>query len=85
MKFLLKLLLISAVFSSAAFSQTLVNTYQFPNYSQYNSFWGITEVNDTLYIGTDNNGSIYKVTKTGVILDSIPTPFNFNNSSYLIK
>jgi hypothetical protein len=79
MKFLLKLLLISAIFSSAAFSQTLVNTYQFPSYSQYNSFWGITEVNDTLYIGTDNNGSIYKVTKTGVILDSIPTPFNFNH------
>lgn len=79
MKFLLKFLLISAIFSSPAFSQTLVNTYQFPNYSQYNSFWGITEVNDTLYIGTDNNGSIYKVTKTGVILDSIPTPFTFNH------
>jgi hypothetical protein len=79
MKFLLKSLLIWSLFISAGYSQTLVSSYPFINYSQYNSFWGITEVNDTLYIGTDNNGSIYKVSKTGIILDSLPTPFNFNH------
>lgn len=60
-------------------SQTLVASYPFPTYSQYNSFWGITKVNDTLRIATDNNGSIYKVSNTGVVLDSITTPFNFNH------
>ncbi len=60
-------------------AQTVVATYPFPNYSQYNSFWGITKVNDTLRIATDNNGSIYKVSSTGVVLDSIATPFNFNH------
>lgn len=60
-------------------AQTIVATYPFANYSQYNSFWGITKLNDTLRIGTDNNGSLYKVSLTGVILDSMTTPFTFNH------
>ncbi len=60
-------------------AQTIVASYPFPNYSQYNSFWGITNIGDTLRIGTDNNGSIYKVTKTGQILDSMPTALTFNH------
>jgi|GEM_PF-446200 len=60
-------------------SQTLTSTYPFPDYAQYNSFWGITKINDTLRIATDNNGSIYKVTTAGVIRDSLTTPFTFNH------
>lgn len=73
------ILIIIIVSSGILKSQTLVTTYPFPNYSQYNSFWGITSINDTLRIATDNNGSIYKVTKTGIILDSLTTPFTFNH------
>ncbi len=74
------LLLIWIMFVSAnSYSQTVVATYPFPNYSQYNSFWGITKIGDTLRIATDNNGSIYKVTETGQIRDSLTTPFDFNH------
>ena len=72
------LLFITAV-TSEINSQTIVGTYPFPNYSQYNSFWGITHIGDTLRVATDNNGSIYKVTKTGIITDSLTTPFSFNH------
>jgi hypothetical protein len=67
------------LFSMNCYSQTIVASYPFPNYSQYNSFWGITNVGDTLRIATDNNGSIYKVTKTGQIFDSLTTALNFNH------
>ncbi|MBX7042918.1 MAG: choice-of-anchor D domain-containing protein [Ignavibacteria bacterium] len=67
------------LFSINVNSQTIVASYPFTNYSQYNSFWGITGVGDTLRIGTDNNGSIYKVTKTGQIIDSLVTAVNFNH------
>ncbi|MDZ4713794.1 MAG: choice-of-anchor D domain-containing protein [bacterium] len=60
-------------------AQTIVASYPFPNYSQYNSFWGITKIGDTLRIGTDNNGSIYKVTTTGLIRDSLTTALTFNH------
>ncbi|MBS1517648.1 MAG: choice-of-anchor D domain-containing protein [Bacteroidetes bacterium] len=66
-------------FVSASFSQTVVASYPFPNYSQYNSFWGITRIGDTLRIATDNNGSIYKVTTSALITDSLTTPFAFNH------
>jgi len=59
-------------------SQTLVAAYPFPAATAYNGFWGITQINDTLWIGSSSTGKIYKVTKTGAILDSITTPFNFN-------
>lgn len=82
MKKLLLFLLI--LISSNIFSQTLVGTYNFPLYNSYNGFWGITVKSDTLWIGSDYNGTgipakIYKVTKTGVILDSIVSPKDFNH------
>ncbi|HMT11282.1 MAG TPA: hypothetical protein PKA39_06625, partial [Ignavibacteria bacterium] len=60
-------------------SQTLVSTYSFPGTTAYNGFWGITQINDTLRIGSSSNGKIYTVSKTGVIKDSLTTPFSFNN------
>jgi len=79
MKKLLLLLFLILLSVPASQSQTIVATYPFPAYSQYNSFWGITKIGDTLRIATDNNGSIYKVTTTGIIKDSLVTPFNFNH------
>ncbi len=61
------------------FSQTLISTYSFPGTTAYNGFWGITQINDTLRIGSSNNGKIYTISKTGVIKDSLATVFNFNN------
>jgi hypothetical protein len=61
-------------------SQTLVASYNFPNYIQYNTFWGITQINDSLWIGTNNSPSyLFRVTKTGTITDSILTPFTYNH------
>lgn len=77
MKKLVLLILIS--FNSIGLAQTLVHYFQFPRYTPYNSFWGITERNDTLWIGSDSNGFLYKVTKQGAILDSLVTPYNFNH------
>ena len=79
MKKLFTALLLLTAFTTDINSQTIVGTYPFPNYSQYNSFWGITHIGDTLRVATDNNGSIYKVTKTGLITDSLTTPFTFNH------
>lgn len=84
MRYFLKLalfLLILAPFTSPAYSQTLITNYPFPNVNVFNGFWGITEINDTLYIGSDYTGNIYKVTKTGVILDTIDLPpsIDFNH------
>ena len=67
-------------------SQTLVNSYPFVNTGVYNGFWGIANVNDTLWIGSDydNGGTVpfsrlIKVLKNGTIVDSIETPFKFNH------
>ncbi len=63
-------------------TQTLINTYPFPSDPQYNSFWGITELNDTLFIATDNSGAIYKVSKTGTVHGigiTPPATINFNH------
>lgn len=79
MKKLLLLIIFCVMSVPDLYSQTIVGTYPFPNYSQYNSFWGITKIGDTLRIATDNNGSIYKVTTAGVIVDSLVTPFNYNH------
>lgn len=65
-------------------AQTLVQSFPFSRYTPYDYFWGITEVSDTFWIGTDYNSTsgtyqfcwIYKVTKQGVILDSLRTPIN---------
>ena len=73
------------LFTEAGFGQALVGSYPFTYYNPYNYFWGITQRNDTLWIMTDYNGTgytysmIYKVTKTGVVKDSLTTPFTFNH------
>ncbi len=79
MKKLIYTILFLLINISFTYSQTLIESYPFPNYSQYNSFWGITKINDTLRIGTDNNGSIYKVTTNGIIRDSLSTSVTFNH------
>ncbi len=75
MKKIIFTLIVFVSFITNIKAQTVVASYPFPNYSQYNSFWGITKIGDT----TDNNGSIYKVTEKGVIFDSLTTPFTFNH------
>lgn len=78
----LLLIIVSITITNA---QTLVTSYPFPYYNPYNYFWGVTERNDTLWIGTDYDGSgyplsmLYKVTKNGIITDSLTTPFTFNH------
>jgi len=77
-----RILLITAILSLNmlfSYSQTLVATYPFPATTVYNGFWGITQINDTLRIGSSSGGKIYTVTKTGIIRDSLSTPFTFNN------
>lgn len=72
--------LILLIFSSSILhSQSLIATYNFPPATVYNGFWGITQINDTLRIGSSSNGKIYTISKTGVIKDSLSTVFNFNN------
>lgn len=83
MKKLILFLLI--LFSSQIFSQTLVNSYPFPNYGSYNYLWGITAKNDTLWVGSDYDNlpsipaKIYKMTRNAQILDSITMPYGFNH------
>ena len=76
---LIAILTTIVIFTSGTYSQTIVASYPFPNYSQYNSFWGITKIGNDLKIATDNNGSIYTVTTTGIITDSLTTPYTFNH------
>lgn len=66
-------------FTSNLLSQTLVHYFEFPRYNSYNSFWGITERNNDFWIGSDYEGLLYRVTKQGVILDSLTTPFRYNH------
>lgn len=67
------------LYNSAVNSQTLIASYSFAQTTTYNGFWGVTQINDTLWIGSDYEGKLYKVTKTGIIRDSISTPFAFNH------
>ena len=65
--------------ANVSFSQTLVASYPLPNTTSYNSLWGITQLNDTLWLGSDADGILYKITKTGTIINNLPTPYNFNH------
>lgn len=73
------------LFTLSATSQTLINSYPLPNWSPYNYLWGITVKSDSLWAGTDFTSTtypyskLYKITKTGVITDSVITPFTFNH------
>jgi hypothetical protein len=66
------------------FSQTLVNSYPFPQFTHYNYFWGITEKDNTFWITTTYYPTLgtfprmYQVSKTGEILDSISGPVQSN-------
>lgn len=79
------LLLYCFISTSTLLAQTLVNVYTFPRYNPYNFFWGITHRNDDLWIATDFDGSgyplsmMYRVSKTGAVLDSVTSPFKFNH------
>ena len=76
-KFFVLLLIVAA---SNLYSQQLVGVYNLPAYLNMNNIWGFTSAGDTLFrVGSDNDGKIYKMTKTGILLDSISTPFNFNH------
>ncbi|HJY62546.1 MAG TPA: choice-of-anchor D domain-containing protein, partial [Ignavibacteria bacterium] len=78
MKNVILVSILAVFFATCPQSQTLISTYSFPASTAYNGFWGITQINDTLWIGSSSTGKLYKVTKTGTILDSISTPFTFN-------
>ena len=73
------LLFIFLLMCTSSFGQTLLNTYNFPNVSEYNSFWGITQKGSNFYIGSDYNGKLFQVTKEGTVLDNISTPYNYNH------
>ena len=76
----LYLLLITLfILSNISFSQTLVASYPLPNATTYNSLWGITQLNDTLWLGSDADGILYKITKTGTIISNLSTPHTFNH------
>jgi len=84
-KLIFLFVLFTVIYSISSIAQTLVGAYSFPYSNTYNYFWGITGKNDSLWIGSDYNGTgyptskMYKVTKTGVITDSLTTPFTFNH------
>lgn len=79
------LLLACLIVNSALIAQSLINVYEFPRYNPYNFFWGITSIDSSLWIATDFDGTgyplsmMYRVTKTGAILDSVVSPFKFNH------
>ncbi|MFZ4591361.1 MAG: choice-of-anchor D domain-containing protein [Ignavibacteria bacterium] len=84
MKKLYIILLILGFFIQAN-SQTIVGVYPFQYSNTYNYLWGITQINDTLWVGSGFTGTgyttskMYKVTKAGVVVDSLTTPFKFNH------
>jgi len=80
------ILLLLFVFSGLLHSQTLISSYPLPYYNPYNSLWGITSINDTLWTGSDFTGGtsypfskLFKITKTGIIVDSLTTSLTFNH------
>ncbi len=79
------LFLVVLFISTLSFSQSLINVYNFPYYNPYNYFWGITHVGNDLWIATDYDGTnypyclMYKVSNTGIILDSVSSTFKFNH------
>ncbi len=78
-----KLLLIAflalSINAQNTFTQTLVSFYPLPNNNSMNFLWGLTQIGDTLWTGSDYTGKFYKITKLGVVLDSITTPVDFNH------
>jgi len=81
----LYILLLLLSLSVQVYSQTIVGLYPFQYSNTYNYLWGITQINDTLWVGSGYTGTgyptskMYKVTKTGIVVDSLTTPFTFNH------
>lgn len=78
-KILYSIFVLFFILSSGSHAQTLVASYPLPNNNSMNYLWGLTQVNDTLWLGSDYNGKLYKITKTGIVNDSLTTPFDFNH------
>ncbi|MCX6161421.1 MAG: hypothetical protein NTV87_08830, partial [Ignavibacteriae bacterium] len=84
-KLIFLFVLFTVIYSISSIAQTLVGAYSFPYSNTYNYLWGIAGKNDSLWIGSSYTGTgyptskMYKVTKTGVITDSLTTPFTFNH------
>jgi len=85
-KVFLYLFLVLLMLSEKSNSQTLVASYPLPYYNPYNYIWGITIKNDTLWCGSDFISSpsypfsnLFKITKTGTIVDSLTTNLTFNH------
>jgi hypothetical protein len=67
-------------------AQNLVSVFSLPYSNVYNFIWGVTQRNDTLWLGSDYDSppaipfcKMYKITKTGIIIDSLETPYKFNH------
>jgi len=87
MKKVLFALLFIFVFTSG-FSQTIVSTYQFPNWMPLQRLWGVVNANGNIWVGTDYNhttnypfSKLYKLNNTGIIVDSLTTPYDFNHGT----
>lgn len=79
-KFIFHLAFLCLLFvSKCILSQTLIASYPLPNAGPFNTLWGITQLNDTLWGGSDYYGTLFKITKTGTVVDSLHTPYAFNH------
>lgn len=61
-----------------SYSQTIVNSYPFPASTPYNTMWGLTLKDDSLFVGSGSAQRIWKISKTGQFLDSFSVPYNYN-------
>lgn len=52
--------------------ETLIDTFAFENLNAYNSFWGISDFNGTLALGSDFDGEIFNLDENMEIVSSIP-------------
>ena len=82
MKFKIYLLIFSCFLQTRLMAQaTLVDTFAFEWTTVFNSFWGITNIDDKLYLGADGPGDIFSIDENGAIISSIETddPVDFNH------
>ncbi len=52
--------------------ETLIDTFAFENLNAYNSFWGISDFNGALALGSDFNGEIFTLNENNEIESSTP-------------
>lgn len=58
---------------------TLIDTFAFDWTTTYNSFWGITDVNGQLQLGSDGSGDIFVINSNGDITSTITTSIDYNH------